>query len=59
MIFKFYNKTHLGGCNRNKNFPNNQYEGYHLSYTNNRQNSKCKYEYKTWKYGEWIDSGIL
>ena len=45
MIFKFYNRTFLGG--------------YHLSYINNKQNSKCKYEYRTWKYGEWIDIELL
>lgn len=49
------NKTHLGGCNRNKNFPNNRYEGYRLSYTNNKQKSECRHEYRTWKYGMWID----
>lgn len=55
MVIFHNNKTHLGGCNRNKNFPNNQYEGYAGSYVYCKRYTKCKYEYKTWKYGEYID----
>ena len=47
MIFKFYNRTFLGGCNRNKRFPNSKYRGYTLSYCNNKQNTHILGTYKS------------
>ena len=53
MIFN-KNKTYLGGCNRNKNFPNNRHEGYSRSYSV-KDFSYCLKDNRTWKYGMWID----
>ena len=58
MIYNQYNRTYLGGCNRNKNFPNNQYEGYNRSYSI-KEFSYCNKDNRTWKYGRWIDMELI
>lgn len=51
----YNNKTYLGGCNRNKRFHLNQYEGYNKSYLNEQERSHCKQYNRTYDYsGQWI-----
>lgn len=47
MFINKYNHTFLGGCIRNKRFPNGKYHGYNLSYCNNKQNTSILGTYRT------------
>lgn len=53
MIYKLYNRTHLGGCIRNRNIRNCPFEGYCYSYIKSNTNTETKHQNRTWKYGEF------